>query len=308
MDNRIYPVFLQEDFRNITKESICILRPFLENSKEDSCEFSLTNLYAWKDYCKTQYQIYNDRLYIWFSDADLLIFTTDRDKNNEPEAKELFTVSRAMKEAGHKGVFYQVRKETLEKDPSFADFFHITLCNEETAEYIYDIKKLSRLPGQTLAKKRNLLHQFGRDHANVTTTILTEKNWHKAKSLAEKWYSAYPGNKEDLAGEVASLANMEECFHSTGLTGILVEENGETLAFAAAAPITENIWTETLEKALPEHKGAAQFANNELSKLLEEKCIYLNREQDLGLPGLRQAKLSYLPEYLLRNYVLTAKG
>ena len=96
MDNRIYPVFLQEDFRNITKESICILRPFLENSKEDSCEFSLTNLYAWKDYCKTQYQIYNDRLYIWFSDADLLIFTTDRDKNNEPEAKELFTVSRAM--------------------------------------------------------------------------------------------------------------------------------------------------------------------------------------------------------------------
>ena len=98
---------------------------------------------------------------------------------------------------------------------------------------------------------------------------------------------------------------MEECFRSTGLTGILVEENGEALAFATGAFITEKIWTETLEKALPEHKGAAQFANNELSKLLEEKCIYLNREQDLGLPGLRQAKLSYLPEYLLRNYVLT---
>ena len=308
MDNRIYPSFFPEDFKDITKESIPVLRPFLENSKEESCEFSLTNLYAWKDYCKTKFQIYNDRLYIWFSHADLLIFTTDRNKNNEPEAGELYRVSQAMRKAGHKGTFYQVRKETIEKDPSFSDFYHIEICKEETAEYIYDIKKLSLLQGQTLAKKRNLIHQFTRDHANVTIEILTEKNWHKAKLLAEKWYASYPGNKEDLEGEIASLSNMEECFRSTGLTGILVEENGETLAFATAAFITEKVWTETLEKALAEYKGAAQFANNELSKLLEEKCIYLNREQDLGLPGLRQAKLSYLPEYLLRNYVLTAKG
>ena len=204
-----------------------------------------------------------------------------------------------MIKAHHKGIFYQVRKETVDNDPAFSDFFHITPGNEETAEYIYDIKKLSLLPGQTLAKKRNLIHQFLRDHSNIKTEILTEKNWHKAKVLAEKWYASYPGNKEDLAGEIASLANMEECFRSTGLTGILVEENGEALAFATGASITEKIWTETLEKALPEHKGAAQFANNELSKLPEEKCSYLNREQDLGLPGLRQAKLSYLPEYLL---------
>lgn len=307
MDDKSYPAFLPEDFKDITKESIHILRPFLINSKEESCEFSLTNLYAWKDYCKTKFQIYHDRLYIWFSDVDLLIFTTDRNKNNEPAAKELYTVSQAMKKAGHKGVFYQVRKETIENDPSFSEFFHIEDCKEETAEYIYDIKKLSLLPGQTLAKKRNLIHQFTRVHANVTTEILTEKNWHKAKLLAEKWYDSYPGNKEDLAGEIASLSNMEECFLSTGLTGILVEENGETIAFATAGPITEKIWTETLEKALAECKGAAQFANNELSKLLEEKCIYLNREQDLGLPGLRQAKLSYLPEFLLQNFVLTAK-
>lgn len=303
MEKKFSPDF----FQDITPESIDLLRSFLINSKEESCEFSLTNLYTWKEYCKTKFQICNDRLYIWFSHADLLIFTTDRNKNNEPPAKELYTVSQAMKKAGYKGVFYQVRKETIENDPFFPEFFHIELCKEDTAEYIYDIKKLSHLPGQILAKKRNLIHQFKRDHAGIKIELLTEKNWHKAKLLAEKWYASYPGNKEDLEGEIASLANMEECFRSTGLFGILAEENGETLAFATASFITEKIWTETLEKALPGQKGAAQFINNELAKILEEKCSCLNREQDLGLPGLRQAKLSYLPEYLLHNYVLTPK-
>ena len=111
----ILPDFSPENFRDITKESINLLRPFLENSKEESCEFSLTNLYAWKDFCKTKFQIYNERLYIWFSGVDLLIFTTCRNKNNEPSAEELNTVSRAMQKASYQGIFYQVRKKSAKE-------------------------------------------------------------------------------------------------------------------------------------------------------------------------------------------------
>lgn len=304
----LFSSFSIENFRSITIQDLPLMRSYLENSLEESCEFSLSNLYCWKDFCKTKFQIWQDRLYIWFSLADLMIFTVNREKQNEPSAKELYEVAEAMKHAGYKGEFYQVRKNTLLQDRSFPEYFHIEPGKEDISEYIYAVKNLSLLPGQLLGKKRNLIHQFLREHPDVKTTLLTAENWHIARRLAQKWYDSYTGNKEDLAGEIASLNNMEECFSHTDLTGIMAMEKGECIAFATASPITKKIWTEPLEKALSQCKGAAQFINNELSKMLEKKnCLLLNREQDLGLPGLRQAKLSYLPEYILQNHILLPK-
>lgn len=302
--------FSPEKFTSVTLENASLLRSILENSNEESCEFSFTNLYCWQEYCETKFQIWKKKLILWFSKADLLMVTCR--KKDEEEAfsgTDLHIIALAMKKAGKSGKFYQIRKAVLEKDPDFARFFHIKPAEEEISEYIYKTEKLALLPGNTLGKKRNLIHQFKREHPQVKLSLLTEENWHKARIFAEKWYASYPGNPEELAGEKSSLNYMQECFIYTELTGLLAEENGEVLAFATSAPITEKIWTEPLEKALPQYKGAAQFINNELAKMLLEKenCIFLNREQDLGLAGLRQAKLSYLPENLLQNFVLIPK-
>ncbi|MBO4304293.1 MAG: DUF2156 domain-containing protein [Lentisphaeria bacterium] len=300
-----FPPFSPEKFIPLAECDLEKLRFALLRSMEQSCEFALANLYTWKDFCQTKVQFWQDRLYIWFSQADLMIFTVDREKKNEPSAKELFSVASAMKKTGRSGKFYQVRKDTLENDPAFPEFFRIEPGSEDTAEYIYEVEKLALLPGSVLSKKRNLIHQFRRAHPEAKSVLLDRSNYSKAKALAEEWYAFHGEESHDLAGEKSALQNMEGAFRYAGLTGVLVEEGDKVLAFAAAAPITETIWTETLEKSLPQYKGAAQFANNELAKLLQGKCLLLNREQDLGLPGLKQAKLSYLPEFLLRNFVLT---
>ena len=65
--------------------------------------------------------------------------------------------------------------------------------------------------------------------------------------------------------------------------------------------------TEHFEKFDPDKKGAAQLVNWETAKYLQKRFKYLNREQDLGLIGLRQAKLSYQPEFLVKFLVSTLK-
>ena len=74
-------------------------------------------------------------------------------------------------------------------------------------------------------------------------------------------------------------------------------------------PINLEIWAEPFEKALPGYKGASQVLLQSLAAMLEkEGCLYLNREQDMGLEGLRKAKRSYNPCEILTSFNLHFKG
>ena len=82
-----FPPFSPEKFIPLAECDLEKLFCTLKHSMEQSCEFALANLYTWKDFCQTKVQFWQDRLYIWFSQADLMIFTTDREKKNEPAAR-----------------------------------------------------------------------------------------------------------------------------------------------------------------------------------------------------------------------------
>ncbi|MBP5181737.1 MAG: hypothetical protein J6331_01790, partial [Lentisphaeria bacterium] len=183
-----FPPFFPEKFIPIAESDLEKVRSALMHSMEQSCEFALANLYTWKDFCRTGVQFWQDRLYIRFSEADLMIFTTDREKKNEPSAAELFFVASAMKKSGKSGKFFQVRESTIENDPSFPEFFQIEPGSEDTAEYIYEVEKLALLPGSVLSKKRNLIHQFRRAHPEAKSVLLDQTNYPRAKALAEEWY------------------------------------------------------------------------------------------------------------------------
>lgn len=94
-----------------------------------------------------------------------------------------------------------------------------------------------------------------------------------------------------------ALSHMEEL----GLTGGVLHVNGRIAAFTFGAPINDETFDTCVEKADTDIEGSYTMINYEFANHIPEQYIYVNREEDLGLEGLRKAKLSYQPETILEN-------
>lgn len=110
-----------------------------------------------------------------------------------------------------------------------------------------------------------------------------------------------------IAWEKHAFETMLTANANLELFGLVAIADARVVAFALASPINADTCTEHFEKADHQCKGAAQYINQALATTLAPRFTWLNREQDLGLAGLRQAKRSYMPEQLLTRYFLHRK-
>ena len=282
------------------------LIPRLTASRVNSCEFPFGNLYVWGYPCGTSWQEYNGHLYFYLPCMDELYFMETTDGNPPPE--ELIHVAETMKQQGLNGSFFQVRKEYIEQHKDILEqYFTIEQLPEETAEYIYSVQALVELKGEKLRKKRNLIKQFERDYPDTEVVdVKPGRVLDDCLALAAEWRAAQEDpDTEELIMESEALAHLKDGFEEMQFEGVAVYDGDRLLAFAIYCRINSEMYTESFEKSRA--KGAAQFINHAMAKRLTGKCLYINREQDLGSAGLRQAKLSYNPILLLQNYALTPR-
>ena len=111
-----------------------------------------------------------------------------------------------------------------------------------------------------------------------------------------------------LALETAACAEALQLAEPLGLQGVMVLVAGRVVAFALGERLNRETAVCHFEKADPFMEGAGQLVNREFCRLLFTDCLYVNREQDLGEPGLRGAKSSYHPVALLEKYRVFPKG
>lgn len=300
------PDFLPSAFRRITLADRDLLLPFLLHSKESSCEFNFANLYVWGFPFQSAFQIYNDRLYLYFAAIDELLFTVNSAADNEPSALELSHVADAMRAAGKSGRFSQIRRETIDRNPDITRFFQVEPEPDSFVEYLYSTQKLAELRGHLLSKKRNLIAQFLRAHESVRVEPVSPDNLPDCLEIARRWRLDNPlALTPELQMEQLALDHLADDFDALGLRGLIAYADDIPVAFSLAGPVSGSLWTESFEKSLHSCKGAAQFINQKLAQmLLPLPCTILNREQDLGQEGLRQAKMSYQPDAMLRNFRL----
>ena len=104
--------------------------------------------------------------------------------------------------------------------------------------------------------------------------------------------------------EQAALKKALRDFDELGLEGVLLEDGGELMAFAMGSPLREDTFDIHFEKALDPNDGTYAAINQGFAAYLREKhpqLQWLNREDDMGLEGLRKAKLSYNPHHMLEK-------
>ena len=173
-------------------------------------------------------------------------------------------------------------------------------------DYVYDISDLAELKGRKYQKKRNHINRFRQNYPDYTTEPLTDENTLQAAELLQQWYT---GREEadplaDFHMEKAAIFKALRSRSELGIEGLLLKHQGKPLALTMGSFLSKTTFDVQFEKALDDADGAYPTINCEFARYLREKypeLRYLDREEDMGLEGLRKAKLSYYPHHMMEK-------
>lgn len=186
--------------------------------------------------------------------------------------------------------------------------------NRNSFDYLYDIHRLADLPGKRLQSKRNHINRFETEHPEWSAEAITAQNLPEVRAMADEWYDQYDGEvseEHNFRVEREILGHAFDDYEALKLDGLLLRAEGKVLAFTMGSPITKDTYDVHFEKAFGAVQGAYPLINREFARHVRgnyPEVVYLNREDDMGLPGLRKAKESYHPDILLEKAVATLVG
>ena len=175
-------------------------------------------------------------------------------------------------------------------------------------DYLYSAEKLAELSGKKLHGKRNHIHRFCERYPDWMFEPITGENLAECRAMEQEWFR----QQEEEGRADATLHKEREAVHialenmeALGLTGGLIRAEGKVLAFSLGSRTTADCYNVHFEKAFGDIQGAYAVINREMARWVRNtwpETVYINREDDMGLEGLRRAKLSYYPELLLEKY------
>lgn len=188
-----------------------------------------------------------------------------------------------------------------ELEAAFPGRFTFT-ADRDYFDYVYLRSDLATLRGKKYQPKRNHINRFKAAYPNYEYKELTAELVPECLRLESMWCKANDcAENEALIAEWRSMTDALKHINELDLRGGVLHVNGEIVAFTFGAPINNETFDTCVEKANTDIEGAYAMINNEFANRIPEQYIYINREEDLGLEGLRKAKLSYYPETLLEN-------
>ena len=170
-------------------------------------------------------------------------------------------------------------------------------------DYIYRRTDLAELHGSHLNAKRNHIHRFRAEHPDFEYRPLTLELFDECRRLTEIWYEEKEFS-ETIEAEHRVMETIFSNWDALGMIGGSIFVDGQMIAFTYGAAVTTDTIDICVEKADRRIEGAFAIINQQFAEHLPEQFVYLNREEDMGIPGLRQAKLSYHPEILLTYNVV----
>lgn len=259
-------------------------------------EFTFANLYLFR-------QRYNYTVSL--SENDTVIISGERDGKKffmtplfpgDDTVRELLLLHDCWK---------NIPKSLIENIGDICEKFNIILNEDRNNfDYLYLREDLSLLTGKKFHKKRNLVNSFLLSYPEHSEKIISKDSVNDALVVLDKWKE----NKHDEGDYIASreaLLRFEELYQE----GMVFYVGGHPAGYCLGEPVAGNtMFALHFEKGLDEYKGIYQYINQKYAQTLNEIYTYINREQDLGDEGLRQAKETYRPCGFVEKYVAVKKA
>ncbi|HOT03784.1 MAG TPA: phosphatidylglycerol lysyltransferase domain-containing protein [Methanolinea sp.] len=172
-------------------------------------------------------------------------------------------------------------------------------------EYVYRAEDLARLPGGEYLTIRRQLNRF-RKQCRPQLEEIGTRNLPEVESFLHEWCEWKQCNEHPfLSAEKDAVMYAISHFRELGLCGLLIRVSGKVGAIAVFEELNRETAVVHFEKGLPECEGIYKAINAETAAFLEERYTFINRESDMGVPGLREAKMRYHPHHMVEvSYAL----
>ena len=301
------------EFKKVTLEDKDLLTPYFRKYGASSCQHSMYLMIGLSMKYGDEFAIENDILYIHRSLLDtegvrvylapLGAFSFESLSDSPIEV--LLSDAAAY---GAKLSFMTVTEEVKNGLEKIAPGRFSYEKSEDYAEYMYLTENLSVLSGKELAAKRNRVRAFYSTYegkiriediceSNIADVIIFQKYWIEDR-LAE-------GYDEMLARENEAIKYYLSHYDELEFKGIVVYIKGTVVGYAAGIALNDDCIDEVIEKGRKDIVGIYQLLCNEFAILCGKGYTWINREEDLGIEGLRTAKRSYHPSRMLEKYIVT---
>lgn len=170
-------------------------------------------------------------------------------------------------------------------------------------DYVYTAESLITLAGKKLHSKRNHINRFKESNPDWKYEPITPENMPEVIEMNRKWCEIN-GCEDDksLLKEACSVKNMLNDFFSLDVSGGLIRANSKVIAFSVGERLNSDTFLVHIEKAFGDIQGAYTIINQEFAAANCEGYSYIDREDDSGSEGLRKAKQSYRPAFMVEKY------
>lgn len=275
---------------------------YLLRSPERGCEYSFANIYMW------------GRQEIAFTHDCVAFFSHFYGKTLYPypigTGDKRAVIAELLQDASDRGIPCRLTGMTNadreELEGWFPGKFSFRSARD-SYDYVYTTDALADLRGRKLQKKRNHFNRFQANHPDYRIEPLDCHTMALAQQMVNDWYASRRQSDPhgDYLLERLALDKAFRHYGSLEMEGIALLDGDEILAVTMGSRMAEDTFDIHFEKAREDIDGAYTAVNCEFARFLRLKypeVKFLNREDDLGLEGLRKAKLSYHPDHLLEKH------
>lgn len=273
-------------------------------SNFSGCHHNFTNIFAWS-------KIYNKKV---AKVKNALIVKGGEEKDQQryffPAGTQdvqavIEEIKEDAKDCGHDVVFVGLSPENIEVLEQFfpGDFKYKK--DRDSFDYVYLIEKMVSLTGKKLSAKRNHINSFKRDN-NWSFELITADNLDECFEMNEQWCiinGCY--DDDELYQEACAVRRCFKNFFELKLEGGFIRADGKIVAYTMGERLNSDTYVIHVEKAFGDVRGAYPMINREFMEYISKEypeLVYVNREEDVGDPGLRKAKKSYYPEKMEKKY------
>ena len=297
------------DWHKTSLEDLDILQKSALNNGFFANNYSAVNSVLYTQKYNSLVAIQDGWIYEKYFDDEKLCYSFPHNINGDKQ-NTAAAIETLLKEASTTDKTCVFRNITADEKDFLSAHFKTLSIDEapELSDYIYLTENLSNLTGKKYNRKRNHIKQFCKKYDNFSFSLLKRENIEAALEIEEKWLSenTIGTQNEDLLKERQIIHNALEHFEyftqHAGMTGGILFIDGEPAAFCLASILSPSVTDIHFEKCLSSfaRDGGYAIINNEFAKTVSTK--YINREEDLGIEGLRKSKLSYYPEIILAKF------
>lgn len=294
------------EFKKLELEDKARIQQYTMKSSRRNCDLTFANLYSWRFLYNTEIAEYGDCLLFRFDTDNMPAYMLPVGNGDLKEV-----IEGIMEDASMHGFPFRMFGVCADAVSQIEEVFPNRFSFEaerDYADYLYLHTDLATLKGKKYQPKRNHINKFKNLYPDYEFKPLTREIIPDCIRLEMEWCKANNCKEnEALQDERRSINAALEKFQELDIIGGVLMIKGQIAGFTYGAPLNHETFDTCVEKADTAYEGAYAVLNNEFAKMIPEQFVYINREEDLGLEGLRKAKLSYNPHIILDKFKMQLK-